>query len=169
VARAVAREMGLTEVEADTAETAANLLNLGKITIPPEVLAKTGDLTEEERRMLRNSVQVSADMIQDIEFEGPVVDTLRQAQERFDGSGQPRGLKGEDILITARIIGVANTLVGMISDRAFRQGMSIDAAIEILFKEAGKAYDRRVVAALVNYLDNRNGRTDLADVTAGTQ
>jgi len=169
VARAVAREMGLTETEMDTAESAANLLNLGKIMIPPEVLAKTGDLTEEERKLLRNSVQVSADIIQDIEFDGPVVETLRQAQERFDGSGQPRGLKGEDILITARIIGVANALIGMISDRAFRQGMSMDAAIEILFKEAGKAYDRRVVAALVNYLDNRDGRAQLADVTAATQ
>jgi PAS domain S-box-containing protein len=169
VARAVAREMGLTETETDTAEIAANLLNLGKIMIPPEVLAKTGDLTEEERTLLRNSVQVSADIIQDIEFDGPVVETLRQAQERWDGSGQPRGLKGEDILLTARIIGVANALIGMISDRAFRQGMSMDAAIEILFKEAGKAYDRRVVAALVNYLDNRDGRTQLADVTAAVQ
>jgi PAS domain S-box-containing protein len=169
VARAIAREMGLTETEIDTAEIAANLLNLGKIMIPPEVLAKTGDLTEAERRLLRNSVQVSADIIQEIEFDGPVVETLRQAQERWDGSGQPRGLKGEDILITARIIGVANALVGMISDRAFRQGMSMDAAIEILFKEAGHAYDRRVVAALVNYLDNRDGRAQLADVTSAAQ
>jgi HD-GYP domain-containing protein (c-di-GMP phosphodiesterase class II) len=169
VARAVAREMGLTETEMDTAESAANLLNLGKIMIPPEVLAKAGDLTEEERRLLRNSVQVSADIIQDIEFDGPVVETLRQAQERWDGSGQPRGLKGEEILITARIIGVANALIGMISDRAFRQGMSMDAAIEILFKEAGKAYDRRVVAALVNYLDNRDGRAQLADMTTAKE
>ncbi len=169
VARAVAREMGLTETETDTAEIAANLLNLGKIMIPPEVLAKTGDLTEDERKLLRNSVQISADIIQDIEFDGPVVETLRQAQERWDGSGQPRGLKGEDILLTARIIGVANALIGMISDRAFRQGMSMDAALEILFKEAGKAYDRRVVAALVNYLDNRDGRAQLADVTAAVQ
>jgi HD-GYP domain-containing protein (c-di-GMP phosphodiesterase class II) len=91
------------------------------------------------------------------------VETLRQAQERWDGSGQPRGLKGDAILVTARIIGVANALVGMISDRAFRQGMSVDAAIEILFKESGKAYDRRVVAALVNYLDNRDGRTQLSE------
>ncbi len=166
VSRAVAREMGLTETEIDTAEIAANLLNLGKITIPPEVLAKTSDLTEDERRLLRNSVQASADIIQDIEFDGPVVETLRQAQERWDGSGQPRGLKGEDILITARIIGVTNALVGMVSDRAFRQGMPLDAAIEVLFKEAGKAYDRKVVAALVNYLDNRDGRSQLADMAA---
>jgi PAS domain S-box-containing protein len=169
VARAVAREMGLTETEMDTAEIAANLLNLGKIMIPPEVLAKAGDLTEEERRLLRNSVQVSADIIQDIEFDGPVVDTLRQAQERWDGSGSPQGLKGEDILVTARVIAVANALVGMTSDRAFRQGMSVDAAIEILFKESGRAYDRKVVAALVNYLDNRDGRAQLASTTAVAQ
>ncbi len=169
VARAAAREMGLTETDMDTAEIAANLLNLGKIMIPPEVLAKTGDLTEEERRLLRNSVQVSADIIQDIEFDGPVVETLRQAQERWDGSGAPRGIKGEDILITARIIAVSNALVGMISDRAFRQGMSMDAAIETLFREAGKAYDRKVVAALVNYLDNRDGRAQLANSGALAQ
>jgi HD-GYP domain-containing protein (c-di-GMP phosphodiesterase class II) len=106
---------------------------------------------------------MGADMLQSIEFDGPVVETLRQAQERWDGSGQPRGLKGEGILLTARIIAVANALVGMISDRAFRQAMSIDQASEILFKETGKAYDRRVVAALVNYLDNRDGRTQIAE------
>jgi PAS domain S-box-containing protein len=166
VAGAIAREMGLSEVEIDTTEIAGNLLNLGKIAIPPEVLAKTGDLTEEERRMLRNSVQMGADMLQSIEFDGPVVETLRQAQERWDGSGQPKGFKGEEILLTARIIAVANALVGMISDRAFRQAMSIDQASEILFKETGKAYDRRVVAALVNYLDNRDGRTQIAETVA---
>jgi HD-GYP domain-containing protein (c-di-GMP phosphodiesterase class II) len=163
VAGAVAREMNLSETEIDTTEIAANLLNLGKIMIPPEVLAKTGDLTEDERRLLRNSVHMSADMLQDIEFDGPVVETLRQAQERWDGSGQPNGLKGEEILVTARIIAVSNALVGMISDRAFRQGMSIDAAIDILFRETGKAYDRRVVAALVNYLDNRDGRGQIVE------
>lgn len=161
VAAAVAREMGLTETEVDTTEIAGNLLNLGKIMIPPEVLAKTGDLTEEERRMLRNSVQVSGDMLEHVEFDGPVVETLRQARERWDGSGHPNGLKGEAILVTARIIAVANALVGMISDRAFRQGMSLDAAIDILFKEAGQAYDRRVVAALVSYLDNHDGRDQI--------
>jgi HD-GYP domain-containing protein (c-di-GMP phosphodiesterase class II) len=166
VAGAVAREMGLSEVEIDTTEIAGNLLNLGKIAIPPEVLAKTGDLTEEERRMLRNSVQMGADMLQSIEFDGPVVETLRQAQERWDGSGQPNGLKGEAILLTARIIAVANALVGMISDRAFRQAMSIDQAIDVLMKETGKAYDRRVVVALVNYLDNRDGRTQIAETVA---
>jgi PAS domain S-box-containing protein len=166
VASAVATEMGLPEILVETADTAGNLLNLGKIMIPPELLAKTANLTEDERRLLRDSVQMSADMLRDIEFDGPVVDTLRQAQERWDGSG-PKGLKGEDTLVTARIIAVANAFVGMVSDRAFRRALSIDQAIDNLFKDAGKGFDRGVVAALVNYLDNRGGRADLEETVAG--
>jgi len=161
VARAVAKEMGLTEVETETADIAGNLLNLGKILIPEEVLSKTGQLTEAERDMIKNSIQTSADLLQGIEFDGPVVLTLRQAQAHWDGSGQPAGLSGDNIVVTARVIAVANALIGMISDRAFRQALSIDDAIENLMKGSGKAFDRRVVAALVNYLDNRGGRAEL--------
>lgn len=162
VARAVAHEMGLTEVDVETAEIAGNLLNLGKILIPQEVLAKTGDLTEAERNMIKNSIQTSADLLQDIEFDGPVVATLRQAQANYDGTGTPPGLAGESIVVTARVIAVANAFIGMISDRAFRAALPIDQAIENLMKGAGKTYDRRVVAALVNYLDNRDGRKEFA-------
>lgn len=161
VARSVAKEMGLTEVEIETADIAGNLLNLGKILIPQEVLSKTGQLTDAERDMIRNSIQTSANLLQGIEFDGPVVLTLRQAQENWDGSGQPAGLSGDNILVTARVIAVANALIGMISNRAFRSALSVDDAIENLMKGSGKAFDRRVVAALVNYLDNRGGRAEL--------
>jgi HD-GYP domain-containing protein (c-di-GMP phosphodiesterase class II) len=162
VARAVAHEMGLTEVDVETAEIAGNLLNLGKILIPQEVLAKTGNLTEDERNMIKNSIQTSADLLQDIEFDGPVVATLRQAQANYDGTGTPAGLSGDNIVVTARVIAVANAFIGMISDRAFRAALPIDQAIENLMKGAGKTFDRRVVAALVNYLDNRDGRKEFA-------
>ena len=161
VARSVAKEMGLTEVETETADIAGNLLNLGKILIPEDVLSKTGQLTDAERDMIKNSIQTSADLLQGIEFDGPVVLTLRQAQANWDGSGQPAGLSGDNIVVTARVIAVANAFIGMISDRAFRQALSIDDAIENLMKGSGKAFDRRVVAALVNYLDNRGGRAEL--------
>ena len=161
VARSVAKEMGLTEVEIETADIAGNLLNLGKILIPQEVLSKTGQLTDAERDMIRNSIQTSADLLQGIEFDGPVVLTLRQAQANWDGSGQPAGLAGDQIVVTARVIAVANALIGMISNRAFRSALSIDDAIENLMKGSGKAFDRRVVAALVNYLDNHGGRAEL--------
>ena len=161
VARSVAKEMGLTEVETETADIAGNLLNLGKILIPEDVLSKTGQLTEAERDMIKNSIQTSADLLQGIEFDGPVVLTLRQAQANWDGTGQPPGLAGDAIVVTARVIAVANAFIGMISERAFRSALSIDDAIENLMKGSGKAFDRRVVAALVNYLDNRSGRADL--------
>lgn len=161
VARSVAKEMGLTEVETETADIAGNLLNLGKILIPEDVLSKTGELTGAERDMIKNSIQTSADLLQGIEFDGPVVLTLRQAQANWDGTGQPPGLAGDNIVVTARVIAVANAFIGMISDRAFRVALSIDDAIENLMKGSGKAFDRRVVAALVNYLDNRGGRAEL--------
>jgi PAS domain S-box-containing protein len=161
VARAVAKEMNLSDVETETAEIAGNLLNLGKILIPESVLAKTEGLTDAERGMIRNSIMTSADLIKGIEFDGPVVETLQQAQANYDGSGNPP-LKGDEIVVTARIIAVANAFIGMISDRAFRQALSIDQAIEALMKGIGKAFDRRVVAALINYLDNHGGRDDLA-------
>lgn len=164
VARAVAKEMNLSDVEIETAEIAGNLLNLGKILIPESVLAKTEGLTDEERGMIRNSIMTSAELIKGIEFDGPVVETLQQAQANFDGTGVPP-LKGDEIVVTARVIAVANAFIGMISDRAFRQALSIDQAIEALMKGMGKAFDRRVVAALINYLDNHGGRDALAGAT----
>lgn len=161
VARSVAKEMALTEVQVETAEIAGNLLNLGKILIPEDVLSKTGQLTDAERDMIKNSIQTSANLLEGIEFDGPVVETLRQAQANWDGTGQPPTLSGDNIIVTARVIAVANAFIGMISDRAFRQALSFDDAIENLMKGSGKAFDRRVVAALVNYLDNHGGRADL--------
>jgi len=160
IARSVALEMGLSETEVETAEIAGNLLNLGKILIPTDLLSKSGNLTTEELTLVRNSMQASADLLQDIEFDGPVVETMRQAQARWDGTGVPP-IAGEQILVTARIIGVANALVGMTSDRAFRSAISIDEAVESMLKQSGKAFDRRVVAALVNYVDNHGGRAAL--------
>ncbi len=93
VARAVAKEMNLSDVEIETAEIAGNLLNLGKILIPEAVLKKTEGLTDEERGMIRNSIMTSAELIKGIEFDGPVVETLQQAQANFDGTGNPP-LKG---------------------------------------------------------------------------
>jgi PAS domain S-box-containing protein len=166
VARAVAKEMNLSDVEIETAEIAGNLLNLGKILIPEAVLKKTEGLTDEERGMIKNSIMTSAELIKGIEFDGPVVETLQQAQANYDGTGNPP-LKGDEIVITARVIAVANAFIGMISDRAFRQALSIDQAIEALMKGMGKGFDRRVVAALINYLDNHGGRDALAGATQG--
>ncbi len=162
VARAIATEMELDPVGVDTAETAGKLMNLGKILVPSAVLTKPGALTDDELRQVRDSLQAVADVLEEVEFDGPVVATLRQLQERWDGSGGPAGLAGENILITARVVAVANAFVAMVSDRAFRAGIGLDDAASRLMGEAGRAFDRRAIAALVNRLDNRGGRSEWA-------
>jgi PAS domain S-box-containing protein len=157
LAFAVAGEMGLDPVLAETAETAGNLMNFGKLLVPPELLTKAGALTADEIALIRSSMQATADIIAGIEFDGPVVETLRQMQEHWDGSG-PRGLAGEAIAVTARIVAVANAFVAMASPRAYRKGSDVDAALNELLGKVGSLFDRRVVAALVAYLDNRGGR-----------
>lgn len=157
VSRAIAEEMELDSLLCDSVEIAGSLMNLGKIAIPTEILTKMDRLTPEEIETIRTSTLASADMIADIEFDGPVADTLRQLQEHFDGSGLPNGLAGENILLTARIVSVANAFVGMVSARAYRAGMPFDKAVRVLLEAAGSTFDRRAVSALTNYLDNRGG------------
>ncbi|HEX9769844.1 MAG TPA: HD domain-containing phosphohydrolase [Kiloniellales bacterium] len=156
VARAIAEEMGLAPVDRATVEIAGSLINLGKILVPRELLTKTADLTEEEREILRQSVQNSAELLERVDFDGPVVESLRQMQERWDGNG-PRGIAGDNIVAGARVIAVANAFVGMVSARAYREPMPFNRACSILQDGAGTMFDRRPVSALVNYLDNRGG------------
>ncbi len=163
VARGIAEEMGLDPTTVDTAETAGSLMNLGKILVPPDLLCSTDDLQSFELRMIRESVRATADLLEDVEFDGPVVEVLRQVRERWDGAGEPDGRGGDDILLPARVVSAANAFVAMISPRAWRPGMSVDEAIDRLMAEIGGAFDRRVVAALINRLDNRGARGVWAD------
>ena len=158
LARAIAAEMELPEAEREAAEFAGSLLNLGKILVPETVLTRSGPLAAEERQKIRDSVLAGADFVASVEFDGPVSDTIRQSAERWDGTGGPAGLVGEAILTTARIVAVANAFVAMTSPRAHRPVLGVDDALVNLFAEIGRAYDRRVVAALANHLDNRGGR-----------
>ncbi len=159
VARAIAQEMNLAEGDIRTIDIAGNLMNLGKLLVPRAVLTKTANLSEDEIKLIRNSVLTSAELIDGIEFDGPVVETIRQIQEHWDGTGSPKGLKGESILVPARVVAVANAFVGMVSARAYRAGVPFDKACSILTGEAGTTFDRRAVSALVNFVENRGGRT----------
>ncbi len=162
LARRIAGEMGLDDMLAETAEIAGNLMNIGKLLVPSQLLTRAGKLSDEEHKQIRDSLYQGADLLQGIEFPGPVVDTLHQSLERWDGKG-PKGLAGEAILPTARIVAVANAFVALISSRAHRAGRSVDEALAILQGEAGTAYDRRVVTALANDMENRGGRAWAAD------
>ena len=157
VSKSIALEMGLSELSAKTVDIAGSLMNLGKIFIPPELLTKTGDLTPQERQTLMSSYLVSVDLLKDVTFEGPVVDTIRDMGETWDGTG-PLGKNGEDILQTARILAVANAFVGMVSARAYRDAMTFEKVSDILLSDTGSKFDRKPVSALINFLENRDGK-----------
>ena len=158
VARAIAGAMALDEAEIETAETAGKLMNIGKILVPEALLTRQGPLSEEEKKRIQESLAASVDLLEGIAFAGPVTATLRQLREHWDGSGTPSGLAGDAILLPARIVAVANAFVAMASPRAYREGIDFDQAIANLRDGEGLLFDRRVVAALVNHLENQGGR-----------
>ncbi len=163
VAHSIAGEMGLDPTLVETAEIAGNLMNLGKILVPTDILTKDGRLSEEEIEHVRDSLDATADFLEGIEFDGPVVETLRQCRENWDGSGRPRGLVGEAILPTARVVAVANAFVAMVSPRLNRPGLDMNAVAESLVRGMSTRFDRGVVAALINHLDNKGGRSAWAE------
>ena len=151
----LAAEMGLPAEDMEAVRLAGRLMNLGKISVPRRLLTTNEHISEEERHHVRESMLESADLLTGIAFNGPVIESLRQAFEHYDGSGAPTGLAGEEIQLTARILAVANDYVSMISPRAYRKPCSAETAIGTLLKDAGKRYDRKVVVALVNFLENK--------------
>lgn len=159
LASKIGTEMGLDENSVETVEISGKLMNLGRALIPMEVLTKVEKMTKKDKTIFENATRVSAELLEHIEFEGPVVETIRQSEEHVDGSGVIK-LHGDDILITARILAVANNFVSMRSPRAHRAMKTMDETMASINADAGKKYDRKVVAALVNYLENRGGREE---------
>jgi PAS domain S-box-containing protein len=166
IAYAIAGEMELNNTTAETTSIAGSLMNIGKIVVPTELLTKTGVMTPEEKRIVRDSMNEAADVLKTVDFDGPVAETLRQWQEKWDGSG-PLGMKGESILISARIIAVANAFIGMISPRAWREAIEMESATKTLLDQSGKQFDRRAVIALVNFVENHSGKEWLSKMLAG--
>jgi HD-GYP domain-containing protein (c-di-GMP phosphodiesterase class II) len=159
VAHAVAEEMGLEPILVETAEMAGRLMNLGKVLVPAHVLTRAGPLTPIELEQLHESLLKATQFLEGIEFDGPVIETLRQCQEHWDGTGRPNRMTGRAIVPTARVLAVANAFVGLMSPRSYRPAMGADNATRILLAETGTKFDPAVVAALVNHLENRGGRT----------
>ena len=115
------------------------------------------------QKLQQDSMPLDA-FLSSLEFEGPVLETIAQKQELMDGSGYPRGLRGEDILLTARILAVANTFVALVSPRAYRDAVPIERALDQLLSESKDKYDRHVVAALFHLAENSR---ELAEITGG--
>ncbi len=160
LSRAIAEEMVLSESEIETAEIAGSLMNFGKVLVSRGILTKTTTLTPEELQHVRHSILTSADILAIIDFPTSVVPTLRQVLERYDGSGIPEGLKGEAILITARIVAVANTFVALVSPRAHRAGIDFNEALRLIKADANVTFDQRVVAAMMSYIQSHQNKLE---------
>jgi HD-GYP domain-containing protein (c-di-GMP phosphodiesterase class II) len=165
LARLLAIEMQLSDQDVETTSIAGSLMNFGKVLISRSVLTKTEALTKDELQRIRDSILTSADILSRIDFGLPVVATLRQVLERYDGSGGPEGLKGDQILIFARIVAVANSFIALVSPRAYRDGIDPAVAAQKIAEDAGKSFDPRVTAALQGFIIKNIDRLDWLAIT----
>ena len=145
LACAIAREMGLPEEQIEGIRVAGLIHDIGKMSIPLQVLSKPSELTEFERRMIQAHPQVGYDILKTVEFPWPVADIVLQHHERLDGSGYPQGLSGEEIILEARILAVADVVKAMSSHRPHQPALGLDRALEELSEYRGVLYDPEVV------------------------
>jgi PAS domain S-box-containing protein/putative nucleotidyltransferase with HDIG domain len=145
LASAIARGMELSQEQIEGLRMAALIHDIGKIYVPAEILSKPGALTETERRLIQTHPQVGYDVLKRVEFPWPVARIVLQHHERWDGSGFPEGLSGEEILLEARILGVADVVEAMSSHRPYRAARGIPEALKIVSENAGILFDPAVV------------------------
>lgn len=145
LARCIAQEMGLSHDRIDGIKITGIIHDIGKIHIPAEILSKPRALTKIEFSLIKTHPQVGADILKAIDFPWPVDKIVLQHHERVDGSGYPHGLSKKDILLEARIIGVADVVEAMASHRPYRPALGIDKALKEISDNRGILYDRDVV------------------------
>jgi len=149
LACAIAREMGLGKGQVDTIGLAALLHDLGKVFVPADTLNKPGKLTEEEFAAIKNSAETEFQILKTIDLFYPIADIVHQHHERLNGSGYPLGLKGDAILMEARIISVADVVEAMVSDRPYRAALTLEAALSEIETGKGTLYDAKAADACI--------------------
>ena len=144
LAVAIAREMGFSLNRLEGIMVASLLHDIGKIAVPIEILSKPGNLTDLECEFIKSHCQISFDLLKNIDFPWPVLQAILQHHERLDGSGYPAGLTDKDIILEARILGVADVVEAMISARSYGPAQGIDQALEEIHQKSGTLYDPEV-------------------------
>ena len=141
----IAKEMNLSEELIEGTKIAGLIHDLGKISIPSEILSKPGRITDLEFSLIKNHSRAGYDILKKVKFPWPIAQIVLQHHERMDGSGYPSGLSGEKILIEARILGVADTVEAMSSHRPYRPALGLDKALEEISQNRGILYSPEVV------------------------
>ena len=144
----IGKDLGLSEQELEALTAAAVLHDIGKLAVPESIISKPGKLTRSEFEKMKIHPVVGAEILERVEFPYPVVPIVRSHHEKWDGSGYPYGLRGEEIPIGARILAVVDCLDALASDRQYRRALPLDEAMAKVASEAGTAFDPKVVRAL---------------------
>ncbi len=154
LARAIAAEMGLSTDRQEFIHTASAIHDIGKISIPSAILSKPTNLNDLEFRLIKTHCQSGYDILKDIEFPWPVAEVVLQHHERMNGSGYPQGLKGDDILLEARILAIADVVEAIAFHRPYRPSLGTTFALEEISQNKGILYDADAVdACLILFLE----------------
>lgn len=155
LACAIAQELGLSEDRTEGIRIAGLLHDIGKITVPSDILSRSGRISNLETDIIETHAQVGYDIIKTIEFPWPVLEAVLQHQERMDGSGYPTGLSGDKIILEARILAVADVVEAMSSHRPYRPTLGMDRALAEITENKGIRYDPDVVDACLRLINEK--------------
>lgn len=155
LARAIAEEMGFSQNRIDGIRMAGTVHDLGKLSVPAEILSKPTELTKNEFSLIKDHSQNGYEILKSVESPWPLAEIAYQHHERMDGSGYPRNLRGEDILMEARIMAVADVVESMASHRPYRPAMGLTAALEEIENNRGTLYDKTVADACLRLFRER--------------
>ena len=145
----LAKDFGLSPDEEEALRAAAILHDVGKLAIPESIISKPGKLTPEEFGKMKTHTVVGAEIIESIAFPFPVAPLVRAHHERWDGSGYPDGLRGEEIPLGARILSAVDFLDALATDRQYRSALPLEDVMSLIVSESGKSFDPQVVEVLV--------------------
>jgi putative two-component system response regulator len=169
LARAIGQEMQLSEGEIDGIRMAGSIHDMGKINIPAEILSKPGHISELELNLIRTHAQNAFDILKEIEFEWPVAEIVYQHHEKVDGSGYPRGLHGEEVILPARVLTVSDVVEAIASHRPYRPALGLQAALAEISDNRGTRYDARAVDACMRLFTEKHFCLDRAEAEAQPQ
>jgi len=147
MAESIARAMGLPANTIEGIRVAGSVHDMGKMSVPTEIVTKPGALTPFEFSVMKEHPRKGYEILKGVEFPWPVPEIVLQHHERIDGSGYPRGLKGKDILLEARVLAVADVVEAISSRRPYRSGLGIEAALKEIDENKGTLYDLEVAKA----------------------
>jgi len=152
----IAREMNLPDEQICGIHITGAVHDIGKIAVPGDILSKPGKLSAEEFNIVKTHPQIAYDILRNLDFPWPVAETVLQHHERLDGSGYPKGISGEAIILEARILCVADVVESMVSHRPYRPALGKEKALDEIMQNRGVLYDP-TVADVCSKLSNNGG------------